>query len=553
MIKRTLFYLFLGALILAASCLNREKTFGFTDAQYYIPELDIYISYSFKEDDKVYRKLHVMISRDSTFENINEVDHLVYDHTGEWSREKLYISKYTNDIYLYSIKDVENSKYFVFKDARKYNTGFNCYDFYTSPCYYIQISAEAGRAKLSYYLFDKGEFRTYKADPIIPDATLRRGDIIKIDDRIEYIDIYGNKQYYDILSQEDKTVALVYDSTYRKIKEVAIPSEIMYKDSVYRVKEIGECAFIYCDSLRNITLPNSLNAIGAWVFYSCSSLKNINIPRGVSKIENHLFSQCSSLTSVNMSPNITTIGEKAFFKCISLKSIKLPNMLDSIGGGAFSFCSSLREIKFPNTLKNIGIAAFRFCTSLKSLYIPSSVNFIGAYAFDDCSGLKRVQFQNHIEEQSDTLLRLLENTFSDCENLESLELPNHLTYIDEYCFYNCSSLKTITLPLQVDSIGYTAFRDCTSLSKITIPSSVSYIDCCVFSNCTSLRSIILESDNPPEIYENALYDRLNTRDFKVSLIEDRFIIYVPDNSLELYKNHALWGQMDIKPMYDLKK
>ena len=42
-------------------------------------------------------------------------------------------------------------------------------------------------------------------------------------------------------------------------------------------------------------------------------------------------------------------------------------------------------------------------------------------------------------------------------------------------FYDCVSLQTITIPDTVTYIGSGAFRGCTLLQSITIPSSVTYI------------------------------------------------------------------------------
>ena len=50
------------------------------------------------------------------------------------------------------------------------------------------------------------------------------------------------------------------------------------------VTSIGDEAFSFCSSLKEITIPDSVEEIGMGVFYGCSSLKEITISEGVTSI-----------------------------------------------------------------------------------------------------------------------------------------------------------------------------------------------------------------------------------------------------------------------------
>ena len=88
-----------------------------------------------------------------------------------------------------------------------------------------------------------------------------------------------------------------------------------------------------------------------------------------------------------------------------------------------------------------------------------------------------------------------DGAFSNCTELNRIELPDTLTKIDNYTFYGCTSLTRITIPNSVTSIGNYAFAGCTSLTSITIPSSVTSIGNGAFSDCTGLTSITVEEGN----------------------------------------------------------
>lgn len=83
------------------------------------------------------------------------------------------------------------------------------------------------------------------------------------------------------------------------------------------------------------------------------------------------------------------------------------------------------------------------------------------------------------------------NLFSNCTELEHIELPNNLENIGDYMFSDCDGLASIIIPESVSGIGENAFAGCDSLSSITISADDVYIGEFAFSNCTSLTSIEL--------------------------------------------------------------
>jgi hypothetical protein len=76
-------------------------------------------------------------------------------------------------------------------------------------------------------------------------------------------------------------------------------------------------------------------------------------------------------------------------------------------------------------------------------------------------------------------------TFSSCESLESIVIPDSVTSIGNEAFYGCTSLKSIVIPDSVTSIGNAAFARCESLESIVIPDSTS-IGFGAFEGCTIL-------------------------------------------------------------------
>ena len=78
-----------------------------------------------------------------------------------------------------------------------------------------------------------------------------------------------------------------------------------------------------------------------------------------------------------------------------------------------------------------------------------------------------------------------------CVNLQSVSIPEGVTFIGRCAFQGCGSLCAIALPSGLTTIGNAAFDGCTSLTSITIPGSVTRFGHRIFSGCTSLWSVTI--------------------------------------------------------------
>ena len=107
----------------------------------------------------------------------------------------------------------------------------------------------------------------------------------------------------------------------KSVSTITIPSSIIYNNEEFSVKCIAQNAFAYCENLRVVTIPNSIEMIGNHAFYKCKELKTINIPQGVQIIGYAAFSWCEELCSITIPNSIMELSEEAFSYCISLKLI----------------------------------------------------------------------------------------------------------------------------------------------------------------------------------------------------------------------------------------
>jgi|LSQX01.2.fsa_nt_gb hypothetical protein len=250
-----------------------------------------------------------------------------------------------------------------------------------------------------------------------------------------------------------------------------------------QVTSIGKQAFYGCQSLVNVTLPESLLSIEERAFGCCYVLTSITIPESLTSIGDGAFSYCYKLATVTISEDssLTSIGEEAFYVCNALESIALPALLESMGYASFKYCIELESVDMTNLtlLKNIPAEAFNGCSELTEVTIPTCVETIGGGAFSDCTKLGTVTLQEG--------LTSIDNAAFSRTAIESIVLPDSLTNIGWNAFARCEKLQTVDWPNNSGFTEVTGFNECTALTDDfieTLPSSVNRIGEDAFYNCT---------------------------------------------------------------------
>lgn len=195
-----------------------------------------------------------------------------------------------------------------------------------------------------------------------------------------------------------------------KLQEVNIGSNVTY---------IADGVFSGCD-LRELTINGEVESIGDSAFFNNKNLESIEIPSSVTRIEYRAFSGCNSLLEIEIPDSVEAIAGFAFdstnnnantawydkqedgvvyagkvlykYKGTAPEgtTITIDDGTKGIAGYAFYWQYNLKEIQLPNTVTNIGDYAFYGCESMTEIHIPQSVTEIGkqALGYLDSSGIK---------------------------------------------------------------------------------------------------------------------------------------------------------------------
>ena len=221
----------------------------------------------------------------------------------------------------------------------------------------------------------------------------------------------------------------------------------------------------YNGSSTNVVIPSEIygmpvRSIGDGAFQYNETLKDVIIPDGVTSIEYCAFQGCNSLTNID-----------------------IPDSVENIGEAAFLFCSSLKGIDIPAGVEHIGVMAFGDCTSIKSVTIPSTARWVEDQAFgftvryvDPLTGDKMEDFTLNYEKGTAGEVYAVRNGFSTAKGLFTRELSDGTLAIG---YYNGDATDFV-VPSEIDgktvtTIDSGAFADCTALKSIEIPASVNSI------------------------------------------------------------------------------
>ncbi len=133
-------------------------------------------------------------------------------------------------------------------------------------------------------------------------------------------------------------------------------------------------------------------------------------------------------------------------------------------------------VTLPSTVITIGSGAFsgHACANMDSIELGNSITEIEDYAFRQCKKLKSIKLPA-------ALTRIGADAFTLCEGLTSVTFPESLTEIGNYAFSDCSGLKYIDLPNSITQINQGVFWGCTGLTKVVVPPFVKCIGDNAFS------------------------------------------------------------------------
>lgn len=161
------------------------------------------------------------------------------------------------------------------------------------------------------------------------------------------------------------------------------------------VETIGDKAFCYCETIKELRIPNTIKSIGGRAFYGLNSVEGVLvIPDSVTELgyfdyfgrnEYSTFASMEKITGVVIGKGLTELVDSMFYRCFSLIEIVVPSNIKIIRDEVFGGCTSLVRVEIQEGVETIQYYAFNSCYNLADIYIPRSVTTIDTTAFEYAS------------------------------------------------------------------------------------------------------------------------------------------------------------------------
>lgn len=153
-------------------------------------------------------------------------------------------------------------------------------------------------------------------------------------------------------------------------------------------------------------------------------------------------------------------------------------------------------IKIPGTVQHEGrdydvvkIDSYAFAEDvengphlLESIELNNNITAIEECAFQGCRSLTSISIPNRTKYVG-------VNAFAYCDKLTQLKLGEYLEEIRDGAFGACTSLGVVNLPSRIKTIGKQSFMYCQTLTSIKFPQSLTTVGDQAFSDCVNLATI----------------------------------------------------------------
>ena len=376
-----------------------------------------------------------------------------------------------------------------------------------------------------------------------------------------------NEFLYEIEENGEVTVTNIPN-----VEEFIIPENITYNEEKFIVTFIGENAVANKDNLKTLYLPPTLKRIDKKAFaytslenlfiedlsswcnidfeyetynghhnrydYSSSAcpispftnlyinnqlIETLIIPDDVFEIPAFAFNNLNC-KKVIIGKNVRNIDIKAFYQS-SLEDLDLGDNTESIWQEAFASCENLKTIRLSPTLSVVAYGSFYGADNISKVYSPNE--YVPFYIN---------QYLSLYDYFAQPAFGYSYDFYINNGLPENIVVPFSEKELGDYIFAGAKNVRSVVYEEGLKTTGFLAFCYCENLESVTLPSTLETIGT-HFTGCRNLKKLEIRSQIPPERaqgYGSALeiddYNYMHTT------------LYVPEESIQLYKESIYWGQ-----------
>ena len=153
------------------------------------------------------------------------------------------------------------------------------------------------------------------------------------------------------------TLTLDGSGAMKEYTSVAEAPWYSYRDSIAHlvvksgVTSLSSYAFVGCQNLADITLPDTLQTIGTMTFYGCDNLNNVTIPASVRTIGSYAFADALSLSRITFAGDAPEFGTGVFtFRKLTAYYPVYASGWETVVDGRYDFGGSITWVRSSESL-----------------------------------------------------------------------------------------------------------------------------------------------------------------------------------------------------------
>ena len=308
------------------------------------------------------------------------------------------------------------------------------------------------------------------------------------------------------------------------------------------VTDIGAYAFAGFEALTKVTIPNTVTNIEIYAFDHCSGLTTVTIPESVTELGGYAFGYCTGLTTIFCFP-VTPLKVGKAFVGVDESAVTVYVSDDSFDAykaheewSKFNLVPLSKSLIASGTLVNNDQITWRL-----SYYGELIVEGTGAVVPDDDMFFSYPwdEYRHDIKSLmvGEGITALGNEAFGWFDNMESVSLPNSLTFISAGALNGAHKLTSIAIPNNVTTIGDKALSNCYELTTIILGSGLQEISANALGHSLNAQSVVTcYAVTPPTCREGVFGSH------------DNVPLYVPAESVDAYKAAEVWKKFDVQPI-----
>ena len=348
------------------------------------------------------------------------------------------------------------------------------------------------------------------------------------------------------------------------------------------ITSIGQFAFAGCYNLQSVQMPQNLKAIEDYTFSDCYGLTSVDMPENISTIGEGAFADCVRLKEITLPYSLTEIGDFAFSGCASATTINIQCKETSIGGHCFDGCFSVTDVYCTTgIIPDADVTAFSNINPDAVLHVPADVieeyrttapwcdfkHIVAIGQEEDTEYISSIQYVFYPEDHTATVVNVVvqntdrivipgtvqiedkvyqvttieEHVGERNKDIKHIEIEEGVVELKACIFVECQNLESVVIPNSVETIGEWAFATW-NLQTVVLGKGVKKIEPYAFKSLASTIDVWCYAEQVPEAHEQFTF---------IFQEGTQSTLHVPASALEAYQSTIPWSKFkNIVPTTD---